>query len=148
MNGKRGSLPQTRRGLTLLSQLCRDPVVGVRNGEEAWGSCLPSRWGPLPLRQTQRSPEGPRHLHRIPRLSEGQLFTLNRSTLTFALARTSGHVQKSKTKCIHLHGFLIKERWATQIWVIYTYYLTIPVLHQEPQLIIHSMRIIPCLKAK
>ena len=23
-----------------------------------------------PLRQTQRSPEGPRHLHRIPRLSE------------------------------------------------------------------------------
>ena len=31
----RGSLPQTRRGLTLLSQLCRDPVVGVRNGEEA-----------------------------------------------------------------------------------------------------------------
>ena len=27
---------------------------------------------PLPLRQTQRSPEGPRHLHRIPRLSEAQ----------------------------------------------------------------------------
>ena len=26
---------QTRRGLTLLSQLCRDPGVGVRNGEEA-----------------------------------------------------------------------------------------------------------------
>ena len=26
---------QTRRGLTLLSQLCRDPAVGVRNGEEA-----------------------------------------------------------------------------------------------------------------
>ena len=26
--------------------------------------------GPLPLRQTQRSPEGPRHRHRIPRLSE------------------------------------------------------------------------------
>ena len=24
----------------------------------------------FPLRQTQRSPEGPRHLHRIPRLSE------------------------------------------------------------------------------
>ena len=33
--GHRGSLPQTRRGLTLLSQLCRDPAVGVRNGEEA-----------------------------------------------------------------------------------------------------------------
>ena len=33
--GKRGSLPQTRRGLTLLSQLCRDPAVGVRNAEEA-----------------------------------------------------------------------------------------------------------------
>ena len=33
--GQRGSLPQTRRGLTLLSQLCRDPAVGVRNGEEA-----------------------------------------------------------------------------------------------------------------
>ena len=28
------------------------------------------RAGALPLRQTQRSPEGPRHLHRIPRLSE------------------------------------------------------------------------------
>ena len=28
-------LRQTRRGLTLLSQLCRDPAVGVRNGEEA-----------------------------------------------------------------------------------------------------------------
>ena len=27
--GKRGSLPQTRRGMTLLSQLCRDPVVGA-----------------------------------------------------------------------------------------------------------------------
>ena len=27
--------PQTRRGLTLLSQLCREPAVGVRNGEEA-----------------------------------------------------------------------------------------------------------------
>ena len=26
--GQRGSLPQTRRGLTLLSQLCRDPAVG------------------------------------------------------------------------------------------------------------------------
>ena len=33
--------------------------VGVRNREEAWGSCLPSRWGPLPLRQPQRSPERP-----------------------------------------------------------------------------------------
>ena len=32
---KRCSLPQTRRGLTLLSQLCRDPGVGVRNAEEA-----------------------------------------------------------------------------------------------------------------
>ena len=29
------SLPQTRRGLTLLSQLCRDPAVRVRNAEEA-----------------------------------------------------------------------------------------------------------------
>ena len=27
--------PVTRRGLTLLSQLCRDPAVGVRNAEEA-----------------------------------------------------------------------------------------------------------------
>ena len=33
--GKRSSLPQTRQFLTLLSQLCRDPAVGVRNGEEA-----------------------------------------------------------------------------------------------------------------
>ena len=33
--GQRGSLPQTRRGLTLLSQLCRDPAVGVRKAEEA-----------------------------------------------------------------------------------------------------------------
>ena len=68
--GKRSSLPQTRRFLTLLSQLCRDPAVGVRNGEEAWGSCLPWRWGPLPLRQTQRSPERPLQLHSIPHLSE------------------------------------------------------------------------------
>ena len=27
--GKRGSLPQTRRGMTLQSQLCRDPEVGA-----------------------------------------------------------------------------------------------------------------------
>ena len=32
--GQRGSLPQTRRGLTLLSQLCRDTAVGVRNRED------------------------------------------------------------------------------------------------------------------
>ena len=30
----------------------------------------PLEVSPLPLRQTQRSPEGPRRLHRIPRLSE------------------------------------------------------------------------------
>ena len=36
---KEGSLPQTRRGLTLLSQLCRDPAVGVRNGEIGRASC-------------------------------------------------------------------------------------------------------------
>ena len=30
----------TRRGLTLLSQLFRVPAIGVRNGEEPWGSCL------------------------------------------------------------------------------------------------------------
>ena len=29
LRGKRGSLPQTRRGMTLLSQLCRDPAVGA-----------------------------------------------------------------------------------------------------------------------
>ena len=29
-----------------------------------WGSCLHSRWGPLPLRQTQWSPERP-HQHHI-----------------------------------------------------------------------------------
>ena len=68
--GKRSSLPQTRWGLTLLSQLCRDPEVGVWNGVEAWGSCLPLRWGPLPLRQAQRSPERLRQLHSIPHLSE------------------------------------------------------------------------------
>ena len=50
--GKQSSVTQTRRGLTLLSQLCRDPAVGVRNGEEAWGSCLQSKWGPLSFRQT------------------------------------------------------------------------------------------------
>ena len=32
--GKHSSIPQTRRGLTLLSQLCRDPAIRVRNGEE------------------------------------------------------------------------------------------------------------------
>ena len=30
--GKQSSITQTRRGLTLLSQPCRDPAVGVRNG--------------------------------------------------------------------------------------------------------------------
>ena len=39
--GKRSSLPQTRRGLTLLPQRCRDTAVGVRNGEEAWGPVSP-----------------------------------------------------------------------------------------------------------
>ena len=48
--GQRGSLPQTRRGLTLLSQLCRDPAVGVRPGfhklcasysSEHTHSCMP-----------------------------------------------------------------------------------------------------------
>ena len=33
---------------------------------------------PLPLRQTQRSPEGPRHLHRIPRLSEAVSWQLGK----------------------------------------------------------------------
>ena len=33
--GKRSSILQIRRGLTLLFQLCRDPAIGVRNGEEA-----------------------------------------------------------------------------------------------------------------
>ena len=33
--GQRGSLPQTRRGLTLLSQLCRDPAVGQRGFKTA-----------------------------------------------------------------------------------------------------------------
>ena len=33
--GQRGSLPQTRRGLIFLSQLCRDAAVRVRNAEEA-----------------------------------------------------------------------------------------------------------------
>ena len=40
------------------------------NREEDWGFCLPPRLGPLPLHQTLRSPERPRQLHRIPRLSE------------------------------------------------------------------------------
>ena len=31
--GKRSSIPQTSRGLTLLSQICRDPAIGVRKGE-------------------------------------------------------------------------------------------------------------------
>ena len=33
--GKRGSLLQTRRGLTLLSQLCRDPAVGQHHSSKA-----------------------------------------------------------------------------------------------------------------
>ena len=31
------------RGLTLLFQLCRNPAIEVRNGEEPWGSHLNSR---------------------------------------------------------------------------------------------------------
>ena len=42
-----------------------------RQGEEGNPAGLSSCSGG-PLRQTQRSPEGPRHLHRIPRLSEAQ----------------------------------------------------------------------------
>jgi len=57
--GKRSSLPQTRRGLSIQSQLCRHASIWVRNGEETWGSCLNPRWGPLPLKQTQWSPERP-----------------------------------------------------------------------------------------
>ena len=57
--GQRSSLPQTRRGLTLLSQLCRDTTIRVRIGEEDWGSWLHSRWGPLPLHQKQWRPERP-----------------------------------------------------------------------------------------
>ena len=34
-----------------------DPAIRVRNGDEPWGSCLHSRWGPLLLHQTQWSPE-------------------------------------------------------------------------------------------
>ena len=34
--GQRGSLPQTRRGLTLLSQLCRDPAVGCIRWPKYW----------------------------------------------------------------------------------------------------------------
>ena len=43
---------------------------------EAWRAAIHgvaksrTRLSDFPLRQTQRSPEGPRHLHRIPRLSE------------------------------------------------------------------------------
>ena len=47
----------TREGLTLLSQLCRDRAIGVRNVDETWRSCINSKWGPLPLRHTQWSPE-------------------------------------------------------------------------------------------
>ena len=43
MPSSRGSSQPRDRGLTLLSQLCRDPAVGVRNAEEARGACLPSR---------------------------------------------------------------------------------------------------------
>ena len=50
---------QTRRGLSIQSQLCRHASIWVRNGEETWGSCLNPRWGPLPLKQTQWSPERP-----------------------------------------------------------------------------------------
>ena len=55
----RGLLSQAKEGClhALLSWMGRGGGVG--------GALLA-----LPLRQTQRSPEGPRHLHRIPRLSE------------------------------------------------------------------------------
>ena len=56
--------------VTLLSQLCRDTTIRVRIGEEAWGSCLHSRWGPLPLRQIQWSPERSHQLHSDSHFSE------------------------------------------------------------------------------
>ena len=43
-----------------------NPIVS----ESGYNTSLFSLNGPLPLRQTQRSPEGPRHLHRIPTISE------------------------------------------------------------------------------
>ena len=58
--GKRSSLPQTRRFLTLLSQFCRDPAVGVRNAEARQGACRPRKEGRL-LAES-RGPDSPRAL--------------------------------------------------------------------------------------
>ena len=55
---------------------------------------IPSLVGPLPLRQTQRSPEGPRHLHRIPRLSEEKqrYYFVNKGLSSQGYGFSSGHV--------------------------------------------------------
>jgi len=69
---------------------------------------------------------------------------------TFLVAQTVKNLPAAWETWVQSLGWEdpLEESMATQIWVIYTYYLTIPVLHQEPQLIVHSMRIIPCAKAK
>ena len=54
--------------------MCAEGLFGGQlggSGQKALSIPCLRKWpGSQPLRQTQRSPEGPRHLHRIPRLSE------------------------------------------------------------------------------
>ena len=71
--GKLGSLPQTRRGKTLLSQLCRDPVVGAET--ERKPEVLASTRGEALFRCARPSgvPRGPSQLHSIPDFSEAPL---------------------------------------------------------------------------
>ena len=64
-------LLHTRRGLTLLSQLCRDPAIRVRNGEEPWRYCLNPRLGPLQLHQSLWCPEKPLSTPQYPWLLRG-----------------------------------------------------------------------------
>ena len=54
-----------------LSQLCRDPAIRVRNGEEPWRYCLNPRLGPLQLHQSLWCPEKPLSTPQYPWLLRG-----------------------------------------------------------------------------
>ena len=62
----------TRRGLTPLYQVRRDPEIDVRNGEECWASCLTSRWSPTYPAAMREESEG------APLNAKGDLTSLRR----------------------------------------------------------------------
>ena len=72
-------------------RLCATPQTAAHQAPPSLGFSRQEHWSGLPFpspmhesekwRQTQRSPEGPRHLHRIPRLSD---FALQDGTWDFS----------------------------------------------------------------